>query len=348
MLVDLAACASAEAREPSALVGAATRCRLGPEPRPTQCELSRKRGRDPDMANEARWPDYGRELPSWSMGKQRGRRWTPRLRGADLHGANLSRDEPLRAELHGGQPSRGRPPRCDPPRCDPRHKHNPRHDLGMLEVYPCGELSRGEPLRSGPSRGEPLQLHKCTPLPTRTRASLSSIYLIAAPSTGRTSGWEAILFDTIFANVDLSTAKGLDTSAAVRDRASSIAPQPVGPLALGLIARLRPARPAEIDYPPSLLDEAIQYLSSSSVTRRRTMRSPNRLYADLQNKGVRCWFAPRWMSSDDGVDEAPHGHANRLLLILSGDSVCERMRRKWRLLCEKEASKNIHLASRSA
>ena len=50
----------------------------------------------------------------------------------------------------------------------------------------------------------------------------------------------------------------------------------------------------------------------------------DRLYADLQAKGVRCWFAPEGMKAGrkvhEQIDEAIRLH-DRLLLILSEDSM---------------------------
>ena len=50
----------------------------------------------------------------------------------------------------------------------------------------------------------------------------------------------------------------------------------------------------------------------------------DRLYADLQNKGVRCWFAPEDLKIGDRfrdrIDESIRLH-DKLLLILSENSV---------------------------
>jgi hypothetical protein len=50
----------------------------------------------------------------------------------------------------------------------------------------------------------------------------------------------------------------------------------------------------------------------------------DRLHADLQNKGVRCWFAPEDLKIGDPfrqrIDESIH-HYDKLLLVLSEHSV---------------------------
>jgi hypothetical protein len=55
------------------------------------------------------------------------------------------------------------------------------------------------------------------------------------------------------------------------------------------------------------------------------MAFAERLYADLQNKGVRCWFAPHDMRIGEKfrprIDESIHMY-DKLLLILSQNSVC--------------------------
>jgi hypothetical protein len=47
-----------------------------------------------------------------------------------------------------------------------------------------------------------------------------------------------------------------------------------------------------IDYLPSLLSEAIEFYSCFISYSTKDREFAERLHADLQNKGVRCWFAP--------------------------------------------------------
>jgi len=47
-----------------------------------------------------------------------------------------------------------------------------------------------------------------------------------------------------------------------------------------------------IDYLPSLLNQPIQFYSCFISYSTKGQALADRLYADLQNKGVRCWFAP--------------------------------------------------------
>jgi TIR domain/Pentapeptide repeats (8 copies) len=132
------------------------------------------------------------------------------------------------------------------------------------------------------------------------------------------------LVETVFVDVNLSTTKGLETcmhhGPSVLDHRTM---QRSGRLPLaflrgcGLPDRL-------IDYLPSLLGQAIQYHSCFISYSSKDEAFAKRLHADLQNNGVRCWFAPEDMKIGDKfrqrIDEAIHVN-ERLLLILSENSV---------------------------
>jgi TIR domain len=96
----------------------------------------------------------------------------------------------------------------------------------------------------------------------------------------------------MFVDVDLSSVRGLETC---RHFGPSVIDfrtlQRSGPLprvflrGVGLPDLL-------IDYLPSLLAQPIQWYSCFISYSSKDQDFANRLYADLQNKGVRCWFAP--------------------------------------------------------
>src|SRR4030095_16914528 len=80
-----------------------------------------------------------------------------------------------------------------------------------------------------------------------------------------------------------------------------------------------------IDYLPSLLEAGpIQFYSCFISYSTANQDFADRLYADLQNKGVRCWFAPHDMQAGrkihEQIDEAIRVY-DRLLLILSSQSM---------------------------
>jgi len=79
-----------------------------------------------------------------------------------------------------------------------------------------------------------------------------------------------------------------------------------------------------IDYLPSLLNEAIQHYSCFISYSSKDQEFADRLYADLQDKGVRCWFAPHDLAIGaktwDAIDEAIRLR-DKLLLVLSKNSI---------------------------
>jgi hypothetical protein len=80
-----------------------------------------------------------------------------------------------------------------------------------------------------------------------------------------------------------------------------------------------------ITYMPSLVAPgAIQFYSCFISYSTRDQEFADRLYADLQNKGVRCWFAPHDVQGGkklhEQIDDAIRIH-ERLLLILSPHSI---------------------------
>jgi TIR domain/Pentapeptide repeats (8 copies) len=134
----------------------------------------------------------------------------------------------------------------------------------------------------------------------------------------------AVLLDSIFADVNLSSVIGLETC---NHRGPSTLDyrtlQRSGSLPLfflrevGLPDRL-------IDYLPSLFDQAIRYYSCFISYSTRDQDFADRLHADLQNKGVRCWFAPHDLPIGgkilDEIDSAIRLR-DKVLLILSEHSI---------------------------
>ncbi len=79
-----------------------------------------------------------------------------------------------------------------------------------------------------------------------------------------------------------------------------------------------------IDYYPSLLGQAIQFYSCFISYSTADQGFAERLHADLQDKGVRCWFAPHDVKAGrklhEQIDEAIRVY-DRLLVILSTSSM---------------------------
>jgi hypothetical protein len=135
---------------------------------------------------------------------------------------------------------------------------------------------------------------------------------------------EALLWETVFGNHNLTTVQGLETC---RHEGPSVLDHRTiaqsGPLPLTFL-RGCGLPDALIDYLPSLPGEPFQFYSCfiSHATKDRPFAE--RLYVDLQNKGVRCYFAPEHMKIGDRlrprIDETIRLY-DKLLLVLSKTSV---------------------------
>lgn len=130
---------------------------------------------------------------------------------------------------------------------------------------------------------------------------------------------------TQFNELDLCTVKGLETVKHVRP--SSIGVDTIY-LSQGSIPEifLRGAGVPDsfITYSRSLIGRPIDFYSCFISYSSKDQPFAERLYADLQNKGVRCWFAPEYMKIGDKIrhriDESIRVY-DKLLLVLSKHSV---------------------------
>ncbi|HXW72181.1 MAG TPA: toll/interleukin-1 receptor domain-containing protein [Methylocella sp.] len=135
---------------------------------------------------------------------------------------------------------------------------------------------------------------------------------------------QAMLFETILGNVDLSTALGLETC--LHSGPSIIDFRTLQRSGRLPLAFLRGVGLSDllIDYLPSLLNEPIQMYSCFISYSSKDQDFADRLHADLQNNGVRCWFAPHDLpigaKTWDAIDEAIRLR-DKLLLILSENSI---------------------------
>ncbi len=134
----------------------------------------------------------------------------------------------------------------------------------------------------------------------------------------------AFLHETVFNNIDLSVAKSLDQC------------NHIGPSVIDL-RTLRQSWPLPlsflrgcglddvfIEYLPSLMGQAIQFYSLFISYSSQDDDFAQRLHADLQSKGVRCWFAPEDLKIGSKIRPAIHDAIrlhDKLLLILSEHSV---------------------------
>jgi TIR domain/Pentapeptide repeats (8 copies) len=167
--------------------------------------------------------------------------------------------------------------------------------------------------------------YRCNPdiTPDLSRANLSGANLSEAKlSEANLNG--AAFYETILGNVDLRQTIGLDTC-------KHFGPSTIDFRTLSLsgnlpIPFLRGCGLPEslIEYLPSLRGEALQFYSCFISYSSKDQMFADRLYADLQNAGVRCWFAPHDLpigaKTWDAIDEAIRLR-DKLLVILSKASI---------------------------
>jgi hypothetical protein len=172
-------------------------------------------------------------------------------------------------------------------------------------------------------------------------ANLNRTYLSRADLSRAYIGY------TVFGDVDLSATKGLET---VRHRA---------PSAIGIDTVIRSqGKIPEIFLPnagvpdsiieaiPSLLGSLnpIDFYSCFISYSSKDQAFAERLHADLQSKGVRCWFAPHDMRIGDEIrpriDESIRVH-EKLLLVLSESSLASVwVKKEVEAAFEQEAQQN--------
>jgi hypothetical protein len=136
---------------------------------------------------------------------------------------------------------------------------------------------------------------------------------------------DAYVGSTVFADIDLSNVKGLET---IRHGSPSTIGIDTIYKSKGKIPHvfLRRAGVPEnfITYMASLVGTGIEFCSLFISYSTHDQEFADRLYADLQAKGVRCWFAPQDMRSGkkvhEQIDEAIRVY-DKLLLILSPASM---------------------------
>jgi hypothetical protein len=136
---------------------------------------------------------------------------------------------------------------------------------------------------------------------------------------------DATLDRTIFAFTNLTSTVGLDSC-------THLGPSVIDQFTLRLSRQLSPhflrrcGLPDRlIDYLPSLVDGSPNQFYSCFISYSTADQAfADRLYADLQDRGVRCWFAPHDMQAGkkihEQIDQAIRAH-DRLLLILSDTSM---------------------------
>ena len=152
-------------------------------------------------------------------------------------------------------------------------------------------------------------------------ANLSGANLNQADLSG------ADLFETVFGGTNLTDCKGLDNC--VHYGPSTVDHRTIQQSGSLPLAFLRGVGMPDslIDYLPALLNQPIQYFSCFISYSSDDEDFAQRIHADLQSKGLRCWFAREDIKAgkklDHQIDEAIRRH-DKLLLILSKHSMNSR------------------------
>jgi uncharacterized protein YjbI with pentapeptide repeats len=155
-------------------------------------------------------------------------------------------------------------------------------------------------------------------------AQIGSVDFSGADLTG-TDFTDAALDGATFANVDLSQVKGLET---VTFQGPSTIGIDTVYLSKGNIPEifLRGAGVPEdlITYMRSLVGKPIEFYSCFISYSSKDHEFAERLHADLQSKGVRCWFAPEDLKIGDKfrtrIEESIRLY-DKLMVVLSENSI---------------------------
>ena len=262
------------------------------------------------------------------------------LRGADLSGANLSKANFGRANLFQADLHRVNLTEADLHEADLREADLREADLREVNLYRA-HLSRAE-LRGAELNNVDLGQAKLYWADLR-EANLGRVYLdwadlyeadlsganlasvnFSKTDLSRANFASAKLWETVFANVNLTNVEGLDSCE--HHGPSSIdyhTLEQSGNLPLSFL-RGCGLPDIFIDYLPSLLNQPIQHYSCFISYSSKDEALAQRLHADLQDKGVRCWFAPEDLKIGDKfrvrIDEAIRTY-KKLLLLLSEHSM---------------------------
>jgi hypothetical protein len=141
----------------------------------------------------------------------------------------------------------------------------------------------------------------------------------------RTNLSHVIIARTTFGDVDLRTVRGLETI--VHRGPSTIGIDTIlrseGDIPDGFL-RKAGVSDTFIEYIHALSQKPIQYYTCFISYSSQDQSFAERLYADLQSKGVRCWFAPEDLKIGDKfwhrIDESIRLY-DKLLVVLSEHSV---------------------------
>jgi uncharacterized protein YjbI with pentapeptide repeats len=267
------------------------------------------------------------------------------LRGADLHNANLGGVDLRNASLSNADLSSANLSNADLSSANLSRANLYRVNLRHAKLGPIGlkgvelswadsdrsdfavtylkAFSCGADLQSANLRGA--DLHDAN----LNGANLNLCDLrdanLSDASLRRANLSNALAMRTVFTNIDLSQTRGLDT----------MEHQGPSEISISTIYRSQGKIPEAflrgagvddtfIEYIYALIKRPFEYFTCFISYSSKNQDFAERLHADLQNKGVRCWFAPHDMRTGDKIreriDETIRLY-DKLLLILSERAV---------------------------
>jgi hypothetical protein len=283
------------------------------------------------MANEEHLKIIKQGVEAWNKWRSTNLDIVPDFNGADLSGANLSLMNLIGADVKRADLSRA------------KLRGAKLNDANLSKAILAGADLAGADLTNANLNEAMLIMADLTGVrlsgaylgeadlsgTTLAGADLHGVKLIDTNLTGAdligAHFTEALAFGTIFANVDLSTVEGIE------------AIEHEGPSTIGIdtIYRSKGKIPAQflrgagvpenfIEYMSSLVGTAFEFYSCFISYSSKDQEFADRLFADLQKEGVRCWFAPHHVQAGkklhEQIDVAIRLH-EKLLLILSPDSI---------------------------
>ncbi len=284
------------------------------------------------MADQHQLEVLQRGPNAWNMWKQQYPTTQPDLSGADLsgadlNGANLSRADLSRADLSGANLSGANLINANPSHANLSSEATI-SIFNLIRANLRGAFLRGVNLsRADLSHADLRDADLSDTNLSDADLSYSILYrtnLSSADLRGANLSYTRVR-SIQFNNIDLRTVRGLETV------------EHTGPSYIGIetVYRsqgdipevfLRKAGIPEnfITYIRSLVNHPIEYYTCFISYSSRNQDFAERLYTDLQSKGVRCWYAPEDMKTGDKIrqrlDESIRLY-DKLLLVLSEHSI---------------------------
>jgi uncharacterized protein YjbI with pentapeptide repeats len=251
------------------------------------------------------------------------------LRRADLHDAFLPNAELSSSCLQGATLAKAELASAILANADLRGADRSQADLGNAKLM--GADLSGANLTEASFAGADLTnacLRRCKMKSTNLeRACLSRVDLRGAELIGSRLGGSdcqsIILGGTVLAGLDLSNLKDLTTWQHGGPSSIDFDTITSGPLPPEFLRGIGLAE-TFIEYLPSLLTRAIHYYSCFISYSVKDQEFANRVHADLQNNGVRCWFAPHDLAIGVKILDEVYSAIrlrDKVLLILSENAL---------------------------